>query len=669
MVGTAAGAPPTLTGNGANVQHDKLDDEFRDSEWREVLGAAALINDLTVVAMAAAAGVTPDTADRIRSDAESASVIRAGTIDHGIAAELVDGLSPQRYADIHAAACRFFAQGSTADKMQAITLARRAGGAVPHDEKVTLIDEAAAAQLADGQFATAVELFAEADGLDPQRTSPRRAQRLADWGLAAEYLGDAEAARALRLRGFDLAEQLGDAHIMTTIAVAYATPPGWRFGDEIARRLVSRAEAIATDDSDVAQLTATRAMLSMRVPADPATTTQLGWVTQPAVAQPMADAAVRRATDTDDATELLAVLAWRTTHCGPSFLAQRREVSQTAMELAQGAGNADQLVQACVWAAADAIEGADVAGLDRAVAVARWAAERSAIPRALWYAHVLQASRALMAGDTEAARRHQAEARRVGQSASLPGTVPAELTLSAQMLFDRDDPDELGRVVLAPDSPSLTGHLGRVCNAWAQARSGQTSGAARDLAVTLRWLDDESSLLMVGVVASRTAVVLNDADAMGRLITRLGPWSHHVAVDASAWWCVGPVSLALAEMHHAVGNLDTARTLVAEAAFTAERLHDTRSLQRAQTLWGDIGASPTGSGGTSTRLTVLTDRERSVLALLAQGSTNPDIAVELAYSLATVRRDTIAIYRKLGVSGRVEATAIAIAEGLVSDCR
>jgi hypothetical protein len=48
--------------------------------------------------------------------------------------------------------------------------------------------------------------------------------------------------------------------------------------------------------------------------------------------------------------------------------------------------------------------------------------------------------------------------------------------------------------------------------------------------------------------------------------------------------------------------------------------------------------------------------------LLAQGKTNPDIAAELAYSLATVRRDTISIYRKLGVSGRVEATAIAIAE-------
>lgn len=649
------------------MQHDKLDNEFRDSEWREVLGAAALINDVTVVAMAAAAGVTPEVAERVRSDAQAAKVIRGRALDPAVATELIDGLSPERYADIHAAASRFFAQGSTADKMQAIVLARRAGGAVPHEEKVTLIDEAAAAQLADGQFATAVELFAEADGLDPQRTSARRARRLVDWARAAEYLGDADAARNLRLRGFDLAEQLGDGHVMTAIAVAYATPPGWRFGDETAHRLVARAEAAATADTDVAQLTATRAMLSMRVPVDPATTTQLGWVTQPAVAQPMADAAVRRATDTDDATELLALLAWRTTHCGPSFLPQRREITHAAMELAQGAGDHDQLVQACMWAATDAIESADVAGLERAVAVARWAAERSGIPRALWYSHVLQASRALMAGDVDAALRHQSEARRVGLAASLPGTVPAELALGAQMLFDRDDPAEIDPAILGPDSPSLTGHLGRVCNAWAQARCGRHDGAARDLAVTLRWLDDESSLLMIGVMAARTAVMLNDADAMGRLVTRLGPWSHHVAVDASAWWCVGPVSLALAEMHHGLGNLDTARTLVAEAAFTAERLHDTRSLQRAQTLWAEIGASPGGPGVTSTRLEVLTDRERTVLALLAQGSTNPDIAAELAYSLATVRRDTISIYRKLGVGGRVEATAIAIAEGLVAD--
>jgi DNA-binding NarL/FixJ family response regulator len=140
-------------------------------------------------------------------------------------------------------------------------------------------------------------------------------------------------------------------------------------------------------------------------------------------------------------------------------------------------------------------------------------------------------------------------------------------------------------------------------------------------------------------------------------------------VDSSGWWCIGPVSLALAELHHAVGDTDAARPLVAEAAFAAERLHDRRSLQRAQTLWAEIGAAPQppGTQVDSARLNSLSERERTVLQLLAQGLTNPDIADRLVYSLATVRRDTITIYRKLNVSGRVAATAIAIAEGLVTD--
>jgi DNA-binding NarL/FixJ family response regulator len=62
----------------------------------------------------------------------------------------------------------------------------------------------------------------------------------------------------------------------------------------------------------------------------------------------------------------------------------------------------------------------------------------------------------------------------------------------------------------------------------------------------------------------------------------------------------------------------------------------------------------------------LTERERSVLELMASGSTNPEIAAELHLSKHTVKEHTSAVYRKLGVRNRTEAVQRAQRLGLVS---
>jgi two-component system response regulator DesR len=62
----------------------------------------------------------------------------------------------------------------------------------------------------------------------------------------------------------------------------------------------------------------------------------------------------------------------------------------------------------------------------------------------------------------------------------------------------------------------------------------------------------------------------------------------------------------------------------------------------------------------------LSDRERSVLVLMAQGSTNPEIAAELHLSRHTVKEHTSAVYRKLGVRNRTEAVRRAQRLGLVA---
>ena len=52
----------------------------------------------------------------------------------------------------------------------------------------------------------------------------------------------------------------------------------------------------------------------------------------------------------------------------------------------------------------------------------------------------------------------------------------------------------------------------------------------------------------------------------------------------------------------------------------------------------------------------LSEREQEVLSLIATGSTNKEIASHLHLSPHTVKEHTSAIYRKLGVRNRAEAT-------------
>jgi len=51
----------------------------------------------------------------------------------------------------------------------------------------------------------------------------------------------------------------------------------------------------------------------------------------------------------------------------------------------------------------------------------------------------------------------------------------------------------------------------------------------------------------------------------------------------------------------------------------------------------------------------LSQREMEVLHLIADGSTNPEIAERLIVALGTVKAHTSSIYRKLDVSNRTQA--------------
>jgi NarL family two-component system response regulator LiaR len=63
----------------------------------------------------------------------------------------------------------------------------------------------------------------------------------------------------------------------------------------------------------------------------------------------------------------------------------------------------------------------------------------------------------------------------------------------------------------------------------------------------------------------------------------------------------------------------------------------------------------------------LSEREREVLALLAQGLSNKEIAEQLFLSVATVKYHVRLLLSKLGASSRAEAVALAWQHGLIEE--
>ncbi len=63
--------------------------------------------------------------------------------------------------------------------------------------------------------------------------------------------------------------------------------------------------------------------------------------------------------------------------------------------------------------------------------------------------------------------------------------------------------------------------------------------------------------------------------------------------------------------------------------------------------------------------TTLSAREQTVLRLVAQGMSNPDIAAELFIAEATVKTHLLRIFKKLDVSSRTAAVVTAKERGLL----
>jgi DNA-binding CsgD family transcriptional regulator len=85
----------------------------------------------------------------------------------------------------------------------------------------------------------------------------------------------------------------------------------------------------------------------------------------------------------------------------------------------------------------------------------------------------------------------------------------------------------------------------------------------------------------------------------------------------------------------------------------------------ARLLVSDYLQKTEHTGGAGRGFEALTDREREVLALIAQGRSNQEIADALVISIKTVNRHRENIMAKLNLHSRVELVRYAIEKGLI----
>ena len=102
----------------------------------------------------------------------------------------------------------------------------------------------------------------------------------------------------------------------------------------------------------------------------------------------------------------------------------------------------------------------------------------------------------------------------------------------------------------------------------------------------------------------------------------------------------------------------TAATLIKaiERVHAGEAWVDRKAMSR---VLAGLSKAPEPPDGDAARLETLTRREREVLALVAEGLRNRRIADRLFISETTVRHHLTAIFRKLGVSNRLELLVLA----------
>ena len=180
--------------------------------------------------------------------------------------------------------------------------------------------------------------------------------------------------------------------------------------------------------------------------------------------------------------------------------------------------------------------------------------------------------------------------------------------------------------------------------------------AARAAAAELAQIADNHGAPALHAVSAHAtgAVLLGEGDASGALVVLRRAWAAWRDLDAP--YEAARVRVLIGLACRDLGDDETARTELDAARSVFQQLGAIPDLARVGALTR-TAASNTPMG--------LTAREVEVLALVAKGKTNREIAAVLVISEHTVARHVQNILAKLGVTSRTAASAFAFQHDLV----
>ncbi len=379
----------------------------------------------------------------------------------------------------------------------------------------------------------------------------------------------------------------------------------------------------------------------------------------------------------------------------PGFLAERIGIGQRLVALAQDTDQAELAFMGSVWLAADLMRQGEMVSVRRLVGSQEAAAARSGRPLWRWYATVMGTLVASVEGRVAEAREGSEAVGQLGRRLGLD--VAQAYRVGQQCVVWRETE---GLAALADDIAAVRAALPyfvttRGFVALAAATTGRPGEARAEL--DLLAPDRFAAVPRDSLWGATVALLLEAAALSGSahtpvLLELLDPGRGTFVVQGlpNCWGSVdrfcGRARLALGDLDGAERDLARARQLeeglgaplfVARTTLDQARLALARGRrQAARDLAGAVeataerlglaalGAEAAGVDAEAGRGD-LSARERQVLALVAAGASNKDVAAALVISLNTVERHLANIYAKLGVKGRAEAAVRAVQAGLL----
>jgi DNA-binding CsgD family transcriptional regulator len=374
-----------------------------------------------------------------------------------------------------------------------------------------------------------------------------------------------------------------------------------------------------------------------------------------------AEAAVREARMAEDpsalATALLA-LCWGL--CRPEDLAARRAAVDEATRAAEDAGDIDLQLGALFRQFMVTLELGDLPAARRAAADFDAITERCPLPYHRWNAYLFNSTLALIAGDLDRAEAFadQIDPPSTGQPQqaevmliALRGHINlhrggVHAVRGARQLYE--DLDSFGSGWVAHPRLAIDADFD-------SARDRLREAMERLLPAQI----DEDRLAYLSLLAE-AAVLAGAREECATLFAALQPFAGQWIVIANGAACRGPVASFLAATGPVAGFAEEAARFA-----TLARQDISRNDAEGMLLWLELepraprARSEASPGG-------LTPREAEVLALVARGHSNQEIADALVLSVRTVHRHVENVYGRLGVRNRAEATIRAIELGLVT---